>query len=157
MILKALALLLALSAAGAAVQTWRLDRLQDEIAAERAAKVQVALTASENLRRTEDALNTQARKATDVLIARQKAAAVDAAGTDAAYRGLLDAIANSGGSPEDPAAACRHAGERVRILEGLLAEGAGLAAEGAARVGRLDASLTALQEHARIGLVPVKP
>lgn len=157
MILQALSLLLALSVAGAAVQTWRLDRLQDEISAERAAKVELALATSENLRRTEEALNSQARKATDVLIARQKAAAADAAGTDAAYRSLLDAIADSGGSPDDPAAACRHAGERVRILEGLLAEGAGLAAEGAARVGRLDAQLSALQEHARIRVVPVTP
>lgn len=157
MILQALALLLVLTAAGAAVQTWRLDALQDEIDSERAAKVQVALTASENLRRTEAVLNTQARKATDALIARTRAAAADAADTDAAYRGLLDAIADSGGTADDPAAACRHAGERVRVLEGLLAEGAGLAAEGAARVGRLDAKLSALQEHARIGLVPVTP
>lgn len=157
MILQAMAVLLALALAGAGVQTWRLDALQDEIQAERAAKVQVALTASENLRKTDAALTAQARKATDGLIARQKAAAADAAGTDAAYRSVLDAIAASGGTAHDPSAGCSHAGERIRVLEGLLGEGAGLAAEGAARVGRLDAKLTALQEHARIGLVPVTP
>ena len=138
------------------VQTWRLGTLEAEIAAERAAAVETALLSERGARAIQSTVDSQARKATDAYLTRAQAARADAAGTDAAYRSLLDAIATAGGTADDPAAACRAAAERVGILERLLGEGAGLAAEGARRVGALDAKLSGLQEHARVGQLPVK-
>lgn len=139
------------------LQTWRLSALQGEIQADRAAQTETALLRERAARAGQATVDQLARKATDAYLTRAQAARADAAGTDAAYRGLLDAIAAAGGTADDPAAACRTAAERVGILERLLAEGAGLAAEGSRRVGALDAKLSGLQEHARVGLVPVAP
>lgn len=155
LLLPALAVLLALATVAAGVQTWRLQTLQVEVAEERAAKVTVALALAENHRATEAKLNTNTRKATDVLTSQLRVADATAAGLADDLRGLRDAIgASDGRTAEDSAAACRGYAERVAILERLLAEGAGLAAEGAARTVRLEARLTGLQQYAA-GLEPV--
>lgn len=149
----AAAVLLALAAAG--IQTWRLGALQDEIDAERAAKLQAALILSENHRATEAKLTANTRRASDALTTQLRAADAAAAGLADDHRRLLDAIGPADGrTAEDSAAACRGYAERVGILERLLAEGAGLAAEGATRALRLDARLTGLQGHVA-GLEPV--
>lgn len=142
---------LALVAAG---QTWRLQSLQAEVKADRAAQIENALLRERAARVAQAALNTQARKAADAYLDRARAARTAAAGTDAAYLGLLNAINAAGGSTDDPSAACRADAERVRRLEGLLAEGAGLAAEGASRVGKLDAQVSGLQGFAEALSVP---
>jgi hypothetical protein len=150
-----LGVLLALATAAAGVQTWRLGALEREVAEERAAKIAAALALSENHRATEAKLTTNTRRAADALTAQLRAADAAAAGLADDHRRLLDALGAGGNRPaEDSAAACRGYAERVRLLEGILAEGAGLAAEGAPRVVRLDARLSGLQQYAA-GLEPV--
>ncbi len=155
-VIQAVAGLVLTLAIAAGVQTWRLAELQADVEAERAAQVETALLRERAARAAQAEVDQRTRRATDAYLARAQAARDDAAGTDAAYRSLLDAIAAGGGSADDPAAACRAAAERVGILEGLLAEGAGLAAEGADRVGRLDAKLSGLQAFLEPEAVPVK-
>ena len=157
-LIYALAAAAALSMAGAGVQTLRLHSLQASVAQDRAAQTENALLRERSARATQLTLDAQARKATDGYLAKVQAARVAAAGTDAAYRGLRDALAAGAASrpADDPAAACGAADQRIAILERLLVEGAGLVREGAERVGRLDAKLSGLQEHTKVGQLPVK-
>lgn len=147
--IQALAIGLALALAATGVQTWRLHSLQTEVAQERQRRAEEDLERERQRAAYDQALNEGVRKATDAWIRKTRAARAAADGLDGAYRGVLDAINAAGGTADDPAAACRAAGERVAKLERLLGEGAGLAAEGARRVDALDAKLSGLQEHTR--------
>lgn len=145
--INGLLLALVLALATAAGQTWRLHSLHTEIAEERM-EAATEVARNEALARVAQAtVDNKARSAVNVYLQRAQAARVAAAGTDAALRGVLNALAAATGAPEDPVAACRTSAERVRVLSGLLAEGASLVAEGQERVGRLDAKLTGLQSH----------
>lgn len=146
---RVLALLLVLAVTGTGVQTWRLHSTQTTLAQERADRAAADAKQAADRAAYEAALNAGVRKATDAYLSRAAEARRTAAGLDAAYSGVLDAIAQAGGTADDPAAACRADAERVRVLTGLLAEGAGLASEGGSRVEGLAAKLAGLQDHAR--------
>lgn len=145
-----------IASAVALVQTSRLHALQAGVAADQATAAETALLRERGARADQQRLDAAARKVTDAYLTRAAARRDDAAGVDAAYRELLDAIAAAGGAADDPAAACRADAGRIRELERLLGEAAGLAAEGGRHVARLDAKLAGLQQHvAEVRLVPV--
>ena len=148
---------LAVAGALAGVQTWRLNSLQSQVAEDKAAATESALLRERAARASQAAIDSASRKVTDAYLIRSQAGRVAANGVDAAYRSLLDAIAASGGTADDPAAACRTASARVGDLERLLAEVAGAAAEGGRHLARVGPKLAGLQEHAGLGIVPIRP
>lgn len=118
MIARALAAALALSVAGHAVQWWRLDSAQDEIAAVQAGMVQAALIYAESARQIEQQHQqriSDAQQARETEQARSRRAA-DRLRTE--RDGLRDQIAAYATGPgDDTAAAC---GERAATLGVLL-------------------------------------
>lgn len=120
--------------------------------AERASQSNLALAASQEQRRIEQQRASVAQGITDALESKLKHAQVNAAANHADSVSLRDqlaavsAAASSSASGDIPAAGQRNA-ERVRILSGLLSESSGLVEEGRGLIERIDAKLTALQEH----------
>lgn len=155
-----LALIVALLGAFAGMG-WRIYSLEATLAEERQARAEDNARAERERATFNEAVSNGVRKATDAYIARANDARRSAAGLDAAYRGVLDAINEAGGTADDPAAACRTDAGRADRLARLLAEGAGLATAGGGRVEDLAAKLAGLQDHARAiagaaSQVPVK-
>ena len=107
MITRALAVLLALSVAGAGVQSWRLDAAHDELAAMRAAQVAAALAYSENARQIEA---QHAERITDAQRTREQEQARSRRAADLLRTerdGLRNAIASYAAGPaDDTASAC---------------------------------------------------
>lgn len=105
----------------AALQTWRLAELRDQVAADRAAAAELARTTERQLsaRTQEIDRDTQTR-----LQASRAAAAVARADAD----GMRDALAARAGADPAPAGCADVAADRDR-LAGLLGQAAGLAAD----------------------------
>ena len=118
MIARALAVALALSVAGHALQWWRLDAAQDELSVVQAGMVKAALIYAETARDTEAA---QAQRIADAQQARETEQARSRRAADRLRLerdGLRNAIANyAAGSDQDTGPACR---ERASALGTLL-------------------------------------
>lgn len=152
--IQALLAALAAALALAAGQTWRLHQLQSDMAAYELADATEAAQRAKQALAEQTETDSKARTAANVYLRRAQTARVASAGAAADLRGVLDALTAATRAAENPAAACRTDAERVRVLSGLLAEGAGLVAEGEDRVGRLDARLSGAQAHIGAVIVP---
>lgn len=137
-------LLAALLAAG--VQTWRVQSLKTDLAELKTASAEENRLRERAARIDQTNVAAATRKATDVFFDRKQAAAANTALVGNGLRGVLDAAASADRAAPS-SATCRPDAER--ILRGLLAEGAALAAEGEGRLGGAVSKLDGLQSFNR--------
>lgn len=120
-------------------------QVQQRWDAETAERTAQALEASQEAHRIDNRRASVAQEVQTTYAQKQERMARSNAGAAVELdrlRGQLAAISAAASSAET---ASRADAERVRVLAGLLAEGAGLAQEGRERVERLDARLAGLQ------------
>jgi DNA-binding ferritin-like protein len=110
-------------------------------------RAEVAAESQRIAERVRAAKAAQARKVEEEYAAKIRRANSSAAATKSANERLQSQLAARSDYPRDAVAVCGVDGARGRKLEELLAESAGLAAEGAERVERLGAKTASLQDY----------
>lgn len=132
-----------------ALQSWRLGLAHDEIKNMQAAQVSAALAESESARIKSSALLRATEGNARDIDTKLRSAVASAAAARRDLDGVREsasALAAAAAAHDPGPAGCPDDGRLGRVL-GLLAESAGLAAEGAERVDRLAAEKAGLQRH----------